>query len=268
MIIHNTQQDYRLGVFAITLILLNDIHHMNLETFYRRRAQLEQQSVKYRETCQICRQPKVGCYCAHITPFDTQIKFVILIHPLEERRRIATGRMSHLSLINSELISGEDFSNNERVNQILADQSLSPVILYPGKNALDISQAQNQIQIFQTGKQPVVFVIDGTWATARKMARLSQNLLALPKICFTPTKPSQFRVRKQPDAHCYSTIEAIHCSIELLSSHVGFSIQNRQHDQLLTVFNLMVENQIQFLTNCFKHPRAQTYRRPTKLIDF
>jgi DTW domain-containing protein YfiP len=234
---------------------------MNLESFQQRHIEQAKKSIQYREHCQICRQPQVGCYCAHIRPFDPKIKFVILIHPIEERRRIATGRMSHLTLQQSELISGQNFSHQERVNEILNDPTLSPVILYPGKNSIDISLKTPDQTIFQPGKKPVVFVIDGTWATARKMIRLSENLQTLPRIGFTPTRPSQFRVRKQPNQNCYSTLEAIHCCIELLSSQVDFCIETREHDHLLNAFNYMVEKQIKFLNDLFENPKANTYRR-------
>ena len=241
---------------------------MNLEIFQQRRIEQAQQSIQYREQCHTCRQPKIACYCSHISPFDPEIKFVILIHPIEERRRIATGRMSHLTLKKSELISGQSFSHHPRVNEILNDPAFSAVILYPGKNSIDISLKENNQTVFQSGKKPVVFVIDGTWATARKMLRSSENLQSLPRICFTPPKPSQFRVRKQPNPQCYSTLEAIHYSLELLSDDVGFCIENREHDNLLNVFNYMVEKQIQFLKNSFEHPRENTYRRPQKKIHF
>ncbi len=242
---------------------------MDIESFRLRRMQLEKNLKIYRELCWNCRQPNSVCYCSCIERFDPKIKFVILIHHVEERRRIATGRMSHLCLEESELIVGQDYSLNERVNDILDDTTLSPVILYPGKNSMDISADQSApliSSIFRPGKTPVVFVIDGTWATARKMIRQSQNLHSLPRIGFTPAAPSQFRVRKQPRKECYSTIEAIHQTIQILGPSVGFQIESRQHDNLLKVFSLLVETQIRFLQESFDNPKSSSYRRPKKRI--
>ena len=87
------------------------------------------------------------------------------------------------------------------------------------------------------------------------------NLLALPRICFTPQKPSNFRVRKQPNSNCYSTIEAIHHTIDLLGDTQGFETKNRQHDGLLSVFNFMVENQLDFIKKSNLNPRESAYRR-------
>ena len=187
----------------------------------------------------------------------------------EERRRIATGRMSHLCLEGSDLIVGQDYTLNDRVNDLLDDTSLSPVILYPGKNALDISADKSApliSSIFKPGKTPVVFVIDGTWATARKMIRQSQNLHSLPRIGFTPSAPSQFRVRKQPRKECYSTIEAIHQTIQILGPSVGFQTESKQHDNLLKVFSVLVETQIRFLQDSFDNPKSNSYRRPKNRV--
>ena len=108
----------------------------------------------------------------------------------------------------------------------------------------------------------MVFVIDGTWATARKTMRLSQNLHALPRVCFTPPARSNFQVRKQPKAECYSTIEAVHHTIELLGPAAGFDLLARKHDSLLRVFSVMVNRQIAFLKDAFDNPRSTSYRRP------
>jgi DTW domain-containing protein len=200
---------------------------MNVQQYLeRRQEQLSADAKKFRVQCLQCRQPIKTCYCEHVQKFDPGISFVILTHPIEARRRIATGRMAHLSLEDSFLIKGEDYTHNEKVNEILRDPNRFCVILYPGQSARDLSvmspEARDNLFKHEKagGKKLTVFVVDGTWATARKMAR-SRNLLGLPRICFTPDKPSEFKVRRQPKANCYSTIEAIHQTIEFLSSSNG-----------------------------------------------
>ncbi len=211
---------------------------MDIEQYYRQRQTFSEQQPKFRELCVACMQPQFSCYCQHIRKFSTTTKFVILIHPIERKRRIATGRMSHLCLENSELIEGENFSQNPRVNKIVANHR--SVVLYPGTNSMNLSQNS------QSQKPEVIFVIDGTWATAGKMIRRSENLIHLPRICFTPDTPSTFRVRQQPHINCYSTIEAIHKVIDLMEPN------NRDHDNLLYVFDQMVEKQI----DCIKQHEA------------
>lgn len=238
---------------------------MNIEQYKQQRLlKLQNPEKKYRDLCVVCLQPSFGCYCAEIQKFDPLIKFIILIHPIEWKRRIATGRMSHLCMHNSELIVEQDYTHSPRVNELLVDDRYQPLVLYPGAQSLNLTgQPSDQIKsLVGLQKIPMVFVIDGTWATARKTMRLSQNLHKLPRICFTPPARSNFQVRKQPKAECYSTIEAVHHTIELLGPAVGFDLQSRQHDRLLKVFQSMVNRQIAFLQEAFDNPRSTSYRRP------
>jgi DTW domain-containing protein YfiP len=221
---------------------------VNLKTYKERQTlRLRTEAARFRPLCISCFQPPFGCYCDDVQSFDPKIKFVILIHPIEVRRRIATGRMSHLCLKNSVLIRGEDYSNEVRVNAIVNDPSNHCVMLYPGKTSANLTDLTETTRgaLFPPNKNLVVFVIDGTWASARKMVRLSENIRNLPRVCFTPVRPSEFRVRKQPAAQCVSTIEAIHHMIELIGSTRGYDLASGAHENMLDVFRKMVWKQVQ-----------------------
>ena len=224
---------------------------MQLKDYLSRRKQLRDQEDAPRASCNICLCSRSACYCSKLSAFDPKIQFCILIHPLEAKRRIATGRMSHLTLENSKLIRGEDFSKNSIVNQVISDPNYKSFILYPGAKAKNLSMMSVKDLKLSFGSQPgkrlTVFVIDGTWKTARKMLRLSKNLETLPRICFSPPALSRFRVRKQPRPEFYSTIEAIHHCIELLGPHCEFDTSSRKHDALIEVFDHMVEKQLKFV---------------------
>lgn len=70
------------------------------------------------------------------------------------------------------------------------------------------------------------------------------EFVSLPRVQFTPTRESRFRVRKQPRPNFFSTIEAIHHSIELLAGNVGFDLSGGQHNHLLEMFDRLVEQQL------------------------
>lgn len=219
---------------------------MDVESYRRRRQGLRDQELsRGRRLCLACLQPPFGCYCADVRPFDPKILFSILIHPIEARRKIATGRMAHLCLRGSRLLRGQDFSESAAVDALVGDPALHPVVLYPGPNSIDLTAASEdeRCALIPPGKRLAVFVLDGTWWTARKMAR-SRNLESLPRIAFLPDRPSRFRVRKQPKPECWSTIEAVHQTIELLGNAAGFDVESRSHDGLLDVFERMVERQL------------------------
>ena len=65
------------------------------------------------------------------------------------------------------------------------------------------------------GGRLLVFILDATWSGARKMLKLSPSLQRLPRVMFTPTAPSRYVIKQQPQDGCLSTLEACH---ELLLS--------------------------------------------------
>ena len=113
---------------------------VDLRTYRLKQEAIKNQIPKPRSICWNCRQARFGCFCEEVKAFDSKIHFVILIHPIEVKRRIATGRMAHLCLKNSELIEGEDYSNHARINAIIADDRHQCVVLYPGVNSLNLSK--------------------------------------------------------------------------------------------------------------------------------
>lgn len=236
---------------------------MNLEKYRIKKAEQNLNKPHYRTMCSACSQPDFSCYCQQVKPFDSKIDFVVLIHPIEAKRRIATGRMSHQCLKNSHLVKGQNYTEDKTVNTLITDSNYHSMILYPGATSKNLSMLQEteKENLFPKDKKLRIFVIDGTWATARKMIRQSENLKTLPRICFSPTKPSTFRVRKQPHPNCYSTIEAIHHTIELVGESQGFSVKERLHDNLLHVFDYMVERQLGFIQETHLNIRKASYRR-------
>jgi DTW domain-containing protein YfiP len=237
---------------------------LNREEFLEKRRRLKDLEIQPRVLCVKCWQPNDGCYCFRLKPFDPGIRFVILIHPIERRRRIASGRMSHLMLENSRLIAGEDFSQSNEIDRIIRETNA--MILYPGPTSLDLGTVpeDRKSALFDGEKDLTIFVIDGTWSTARKMIR-SRNLVSLPRVSFSLDRSSRFgRVRKQPAPGCFSTIEAIHQTIELLGDVKGFDVKSRLHDGLLDVFDAMVERQLGFIG---VRPRHGKFRETLKERD-
>jgi len=197
--------------------------------------------------CLGCWQPQFNCYCHAIEKFDPKMEFVILIHPVESRRRIATGRMSYLSLEGSHILRGNQFANRPRLKALLAEPGYRNIILSPGETATNLTDMSDSevCEQFSPNEKLRIFVLDGTWANVGKMYRGTPELHDLQKYFFIPDRPSNIRVRKQPSAKCYCTLEAIHHMIELVGPSQGFATTSRLHDKLLKPFEWMVERQIE-----------------------
>lgn len=227
----------------------------SVQDYLKYKQKLKQQEFTPRENCGVCGLSKRTCYCHLIKSFDPKVTFAILIHKLEIDRKIATGTMSHLILENSYLIPGFDYSDDQVVNDLIENPKNHCVVLYPGKDSLNLSKlgTDQRKEIVPKGKQLVIFVIDGTWSSARHTMRVSQNLKDLPRISFNNSSLSTFRIRKQPSGECLATVEAIHRTLEHLGDSRGYAIDTRAHDNLLEVFDFLVETQISMQNNNSTH---------------
>ena len=205
-------------------------------------------SARFRAWCARCRRPGVGCYCALIEPFDSLPRFVILSQPREAKHRLGTGRMAHLGLGNSLRFEGIDFSQHPQVNHEIADPGNAPMLLFPSCQAVNLAKltVTERRQLAPGSRTLVVFVLDGTWKSVRKMMRLSDNLRRLPTICFEPLTPSAYGFRREPRPECYSTIEAIHQVIELFNAPAVEQSPALRHDRLLKPFHFMVATQLAY----------------------
>ena len=204
---------------------------------------------EYRLCCLRCRRPRSDCYCSVISPFESEPRFIILSQPREAKHRLGTGRMAHLCLANSALFQGVDFSDDDRVNREIDDPTNYPVLLHLSGLSINLSRltGSERRMLFPSDRKLVVFVLDGTWKSVRKMIRLSKNLARLPMICFDPPAPSAYRIRREPRPQCYSTIEAIHQVIDLFvignAAHIPSS---RPHDTMLGVLRSVTDRQLTY----------------------
>ena len=215
---------------------------MHKETYLLQKQERDKQN-PYREFCLNCFRPLSHCLCTFIRTFETQSRFVLLMHPQEAKKiRNGTGRLAHLALSNSEIFMGLNFSTHPNIQDLLADEKYNPFILYPGKTSKDISEYDPE-QLSKNGKIPLVFVIDGTWKAAKKMMMMSQNLHKLPRISILPKEPSRFFIKQQPNILCLSTIEAIFFLLIELENK-GLENLDGRHKKLLDVLDKMVKTQL------------------------
>lgn len=230
-----------------------------------------------RVMCYRCFWPKVLCWCNSLQPMPTRTRFVFLMHPKEfKEEKAGTGRLTHLCLPNSELHMGLGFDDSPPVQSLLADPGNHCVLLYPGRDAVNISETQGagsealgasgaeDSRTLSAGqalrdqlatRRLVVILLDATWSGARKMLRLSPSLQRLPRIMFTPTAPSRYIIKQQPQEGCLSTLEAVHELLLVLEKN-GLD-RYALPDQLLGLFDRMQRYQMA----CAADPNRPGYRR-------
>ncbi len=183
----------------------------------------------HRELCLRCRRPGRACWCPHLRPVESATRACILQHLGERKTAIGTARMAHLSLPNSELHLGVCFEDHPRVREVAAAPGTA--LLFPGEGALDPATLRAR-------PPATVIVVDGTWSQARQVIKRNPFLQALPRLAFTPERPSNYRIRAEPSAACVSTIEAL---VHLLGAVEGAPERFRP---ILEAFDRMIDLQI------------------------
>ncbi|MCW8894395.1 MAG: DTW domain-containing protein [Sulfurimonas sp.] len=213
-----------------------------------------------REKCYNCYRPKSSCMCSHVHKIDTNTKFIVLMHPKEFKKvKNGTGHLTHLSLNNSKLFVGVDFTNHKEINEIIS--TCQSYILYPSKDATNISN-QNLHVTSDTKKERAIFIIDSTWSCSVKMLRDSKNLQDLKHISFENTTLSEFKIKEQPQDYYLSTIESTLRVLELLNKQNIEKLDTNNLSKFLNPFHKMIEYQIK----CIENPLSNAVRYKHKKI--
>lgn len=177
------------------------------------------------------------------------------MHPKEfKQEKAGTGRLTALSLAGSQIEMGVGFDDHPAVNRLIDDPDNYPVLLYPAADAYNVSEG-DQPPLELGGRRLTVFLLDGTWACAKRMLTESKRLQSLPKLMFTPVEKSRFVIKRQPHEWCLSTLEATH---QLLGALAASGL-DRYPDPLAlpALFQRMQDFQIA----CASDPDRQGYRK-------
>lgn len=192
-----------------------------------------------RQQCSRCLRPTVTCLCDLCPSLTPQVELVILQHPLETREAKGTGRMTHLSLQGSKLLTGETFLAEEVLNP-----DRHPLLLYPQQ---DVAVRNSKSTGADTGVPEVadagstqLIVVDATWRKSRKMLHINPWLAALPRLPLSLRHTPQYRIRQAQAAHQLSTLEACCHALTQLEQRANY------YTPLLTAFEQFMQRVEQY----------------------
>ncbi len=181
--------------------------------------------------CYRCFRPLSLCFCDFIPRVQNQTSVIILQHRRERFHPFNSARIVAQSLTRCQLLVDRNADLAKRFAALpLAD---NVGLLYPGDNARLLSEAT-------TAEPPdELIILDGTWPNAKTLFGQIPRLQSLPRYRLAPTAPSNFRIRREPNAEALSTLEATVAALRALEPHTkGF-------DRLLAAFDKMVDDQLQ-----------------------
>lgn len=164
-------------------------------------------------------RPQSACICQWITPVAHAAEVLILQHPMEVDHAKNTGRLLHLSLPRSRMLTGETFEEAGLLAAI-GETPAYTVLLYPPTPedaeapALDVGRLQDPASVR-------LVVLDATWRKSRKMLLLNPLLRKLPRLSLDESSASNYRIRKAQKVGQLSTLEAVCSALVRLEGDSG-----------------------------------------------
>jgi DTW domain-containing protein YfiP/GNAT superfamily N-acetyltransferase len=208
----------------------------------------DERAAQRRSACGACSRPELLCVCDVLPDqkLRTNTRILILQHPNERRKKnLSTVPLLRLVLENVQVIVGYEFEAEQiaAIKGFIA-KGQKPLFLYPSPDAVSLDNADDadewslsematkstsdeQLLLEnmpnKLGNSNLLIIIDGTWTEAKRMVRESPSLLQhCQTVQFTSDATSIYdAVRKEPEAHCLSTLEACAKALELLEPKNG-----------------------------------------------
>ena len=194
------------------------------------------------ERCYKCFKPASNCLCRFTKELDPGVKFVFLMHPKEAKRnRTGTGQLAHISLKDSEIIQGLDFSQNTRLQELLHDPKYFPMMMYPGEEAWNAKKEGFKETVGD--RIPLIIILDATWFCAKKMIEHNPFLLEYPRLSFFGDYRSIFTFKHEPRPEYISTIESCYYMIKELQT-CDLADTSVDPEPLMNVFKEMIKFQL------------------------
>lgn len=184
-----------------------------------------------RPRCPGCDRPPSVCWCEQAVSLRSRTRVVILQHARERRVAIGTVAIAERCLPESVVLRGVRFDPSALQEVLHGDAARPPVLLFPTDDARELREAPFDHDV-------TLVLLDGTWSLAAKLMRLNPALQALPRVRFTPRAPSNYRIRREPAAHCVASIEALAEALGVLER------DESRFQALLRPFTAMVDHQL------------------------
>jgi DTW domain-containing protein YfiP len=163
--------------------------------------------------CSTCLRAR--CICHHLpyprpVPLNhaQNLQIIVLQHPSEITEYKNTVNLMKLCLENVHVLNGTKFkSDNGGIWDRACADTEGTYLLFPDKNATDVRQLYQN-----TTEYAIRFlvVLDGTWNSCKRIYKKNEEVLGrMKRVCIHPEIPSNYRIRKQPNVECLSSIEAV-----------------------------------------------------------
>lgn len=172
------------------------------------------------EECPRCGKPLPLCICDSVSAMENRVFVLILQHPQEQDRTLATARLTALHFKNAMVKVGLSWPSLQKILgrdvdpqgwAILYLGSAKPEELAPDREIIVLDRAgaaeEHQAGILKSIEG--VILLDGTWSQAKALWWRNAWMLKCRRIVINPSKPSLYgNLRREPRSDGLSTLES------------------------------------------------------------
>ncbi len=171
--------------------------------------------------CPRCHKPEPLCICDSITPIDNKISVLILQHPQEQDRLLATARVTALHFRDALVKVGLSWPSLSKILGRDVDPQRWGILYLGSAKVADLEtdrdivaiDKKSQLEENQRGilkDLQGVIVLDGTWSQAKALWWRNAWMLKCRRIILDPAQPSRYgKLRREPRRDGLSTLEAV-----------------------------------------------------------
>jgi DTW domain-containing protein len=172
------------------------------------------------DDCKTCGKPAALCVCDGVAPIDNKVFVLILQHPQEQDRTLATARLTALHFNNALLKIGLSWPSLTKILGRPADPQLWAVLYLGSVKASEAAPGRDIVLVDKKGAAVAnqdrvlrdlegIILLDGTWSQAKALWWRNAWMLKCRRVVLGPRQPSRYgRVRREPRRDAVSTIES------------------------------------------------------------
>ncbi len=184
-----------------------------------------------RPFCYRCHKAAVTCICGDVRLVENRTAITVLQHPHERFHSIGSVRIARLGLGRFRVEECAPWRPNHAA---VAAIPAGAALLYPAPGAEPLASISN------AERPDHLVILDGTWFQAKKIYDAHPGLQRMRTVSIEPSRPSSYRIRREPKQGYLSTIEAIAEALRLLEPTTDGI------DWLLDAFRSMIDRQLEY----------------------
>jgi DTW domain-containing protein YfiP len=171
--------------------------------------------------CPHCGKPLPLCICDSVTPVESKISLLILVHPQEQDKALGTARLTAMHFKDAVVKIGLSWPSLSKALGRKVDDPSRWAVLYLGSARVsDLDTDAEIVAINRKGEvEPHqrailediegVVLLDGTWSQAKALWWRNAWMLKCQRVILGPKRPSRYgQLRREPRRDGLSTIEA------------------------------------------------------------